>query len=320
MSKQHQQITTTNRPSNRPVAIVTGGTRGIGSGIATALARQGYDLLLTYNTNQETAKQFVEMIHDMFPDCKVECVGGDMTLVETRDRIFECYDTKFCGRSLQVLVHNAGQYVGVTSDNVEGLEADNLKFGDGSLISRRQKDDNNDDENGSGSEYTDLTTIKYYQRLYGDAWIDLCERCLQRMNNNDGDISGGGSIIGISSPGVNPCLYRPDRTYSGPGSGKTIMEYSMRIYAKVVAPRNINVNVVVPGLVQTPEWQSNTKYRKDSTESGQEMMDRLVDKLVPMKRLMNPIDIGNVVAFLCSPPGRFITGMTLPVDGGIHIN
>jgi NAD(P)-dependent dehydrogenase (short-subunit alcohol dehydrogenase family) len=194
----------------------------------------------------------------------------------------------------------------VTSDNAEGLVADNLKFGDGSLL--RQNDDTND-----GSEYTDLTTIRYYQRLYGDAWIDLCERSLQRMND-------GGSIIGISSPGVNPCLYRPDRTYSGPGSGKAIMEYSMRIYAKVVAPRSINVNVVVPGLVQTPEWQRNTKYRKDASESAQEMMERLVDTLVPMKRLMDPIDMGNVVAFLCSPPGRYITGMTLPVDGGMHIN
>jgi NAD(P)-dependent dehydrogenase (short-subunit alcohol dehydrogenase family) len=98
------------------------------------------------------------------------------------------------------------------------------------------------------------------------------------------------------------------------------MEYSMRIYAKVVAPRSINVNVVVPGLVQTPEWQRNTEYRKDASESAEEMMERLVDKLVPMKQLMDPIDIGNVIIFLCSPPGRYITGMTLPVDGGMHIN
>ncbi len=294
--------------SQAPVAIITGGTRGIGNGVATILASNGYDLLLTFNTNREAAEASKVRIQQLHPNCKIECVGGDLTLQETRDRVFACLDSKFCdpnGQSLlQVLVHSAGQYIGITSDNVEGLSADTVKFGDGSLI-RREND---------GIERTDLSSIQYYQRLYGDAWIDMCERSLQRMTRPE-----GGTIVGISSPSVNPAWYRPDRFYSAPGSGKTIMEYSMRIYAKVAAERSINVNVIVPGVVQTEAWDNMINYRHcDETTSA--MLQRLVDQMVPLKRVTQPTDIGEVIAFLCSATGKLITGMTLPVDGGMHIN
>ena len=62
----------------RPVAIVTGGTRGIGSGIATVLAEHGYDLLLSYNSNQATAATFSSTTRRNHPSCHVECVGGDI--------------------------------------------------------------------------------------------------------------------------------------------------------------------------------------------------------------------------------------------------
>ncbi|KAG7336927.1 dehydrogenase [Nitzschia inconspicua] len=302
----HQQADS----QQRPLAIITGGTRGIGFGIASVLAGQGYDLILTYNTNVDAAETSKSRLLDSHPTCHIECVGGDMTLVSTRDKIFACLDTKFkdnigdaSSSPLQVLVHNAGQYIGITSQNSDGLNEGAIAFGDGSLI-RKDED---------GVERPDFSSIQYYQRLYGEAWIDLCERCLQRMNSRH-----GGSIVGISSPGVHPSLYRPDRFYSAPGCGKTIMEYSMRIFAKVAAERNINVNIVVPGIVQTEAWDSMEKYRQDG-ESTEVMLKRLVEYLVPLKRVQQPTDIGEVIAFLCSPSGRFITGLTLPADGGQHI-
>jgi NAD(P)-dependent dehydrogenase (short-subunit alcohol dehydrogenase family) len=299
------------KPQQRRLAIVTGGTRGIGFGIATVLARQGYDLILSYNTNEIAEEESKRRLLDTYPDCHIECVGGDMTLVSTRDQIFSCVDTKFSNNDptsspsseLQVLVHNAGQYIGITSDNSEGLDADLVAFGDGSLL-RKCED---------GMERPNFSSMQYYQRLYGEAWIDLCERCLQRMKGPD-----GGSFVGISSPSVNPALYRPDRSYSEPGSGKTVMEYSMRIFAKVVAERNINVNVVVPGVVQTDAWDKMEQYRQEG-ETTEAMLKRLVDFVVPLKRLQQPTDIGELIAFLCSQSGRFITGMTLPADGGQHI-
>jgi len=102
-----------------------------------------------------------------------------------------------------------------------------------------------------------------------------------------------------------------------PGSGKCLMEYSMRIYAMKAAERRINVNIVVPGVVRTEAWNRLAKTRGLSDET--EMMKGIVDRIVPQKRSMAPRDIGDAVAFLCSDTGRFITGTVLPVDGGVHL-
>src|SRR6056300_122526 len=96
------------------------------------------------------------------------------------------------GRRLAVLVHNAGQYVGITADNCAKLyvPAKSLAFGDGSLL----------DKDGRAN----LDTMDYYHKMYGEAFIDLCERTLVRMGSRDdnGNGVGGGTIVGISSPGV----------------------------------------------------------------------------------------------------------------------
>ena len=57
------------------------------------------------------------------------------------------------------------------------------------------------------------------------AFVDLCERSLARMNNEE----IGGCLLGISSPGVTSHYYGPDPSYSMPGSGKTLMEVSLSL-------------------------------------------------------------------------------------------
>ena len=75
-------------------AIVTGGTRGIGRGISEALARDGFDLLCTYNTNAEAAAAAAEELRTTH-GVRVECVGGDIAQVATRDAIFANFDSQF---------------------------------------------------------------------------------------------------------------------------------------------------------------------------------------------------------------------------------
>ena len=276
------------------VAIVTGGTRGIGRGISEALAAKGFDLLVTYNTDAkaaETAAAELTAAHG----CTVECVGGDISRDTTRDAIFAHYDTAFKSHELGAVIHNAGQYVGITSDNADGLSAANFGFGDGSML----------DADGK----MQLDVMHYYQRMYGDAYVDLMERGLARMTED-----GGGSLVGVSSPGCTQ-QYNANLGYDMPGSGKCVMEYTMRLFALRCAAKGVNCNVVIPGVTETDAWGKLAETRGAKKE---ELVAGIASRLSPMGA-MQPRQLGDAVAFLCSPEGRLITGVSLPVDGGVHL-
>ncbi|KAH8050642.1 hypothetical protein JL722_11301 [Aureococcus anophagefferens] len=196
---------------NKHVAIVTGGTRGIGKGIAEALASQSFDLLLTYNSDADAAAATAAEITEAY-GCAVE---------------------------------------------------------------------------------------------YGDAYVDLCERGLARMGE------GGGSLVGISSPGCT-LTYKANLGYDMPGSGKCVMEYAMRLFALRAAKKNVNCNVVIPG-VTTP-----TAGKLATRRGRRRMVGGIAGRIAPMGS-MAPRAVGDGVAFLCSPAGRAVTGVSLPVDNGVHL-
>lgn len=281
----------------RRVAIVTGGTRGIGFGIAEAFASRGYDLLLTYQSDQKTADVQAGRLEHRY-GCDVVCVHGDLSEEATRDTVFDLYDRVFARANctLAAMVHNAGQYLGVTAGNARGMApAGHLAFGDGSLV---------DDDTGR----VQLAAVKYYQRLYGDAFIDLCERACVRMDD-------GGSLVGISSPGCT-LQYKPQPGYDLPGTGKCVMEYAMRLVALRAANRRINCNVVVPGVTHTDAWDRIAAARHGV--DGADLVHNMSAALAPLGPT-TPDAVGEVVAFLCSPEGACITGVSLPADNGVHL-
>ena len=146
----------------RRVAIVTGGTRGVGLGISQALAENDFDLLLTYNSDSAAAEKAVLELKNQFPICAIETVGGDVSLPETRKAIFDKFDSAYAKtHCLGAVVHNAGQYVGVSSTNAAGIKATGPPpgFGDGSLL--------------GADGGVDFTQMHYYQKMYGDAFVDL---------------------------------------------------------------------------------------------------------------------------------------------------
>jgi len=91
-------------------------------------------------------------------------------------------------------------------------------------------------------------------------------------------------------------------------------------YAKTlsleVGPDNITVNTICPGRIDTPLSQRGfERAAKGDAARAREMLDTLI-RSTPLKRIGAPDDIAGAVAFLASPQASFITGVTLPIDGG----
>jgi D-sorbitol dehydrogenase (acceptor) len=90
--------------------------------------------------------------------------------------------------------------------------------------------------------------------------------------------------------------------------------------ALALAPYNINVNAVCPGVVPTRMWEKLDRERMqiDGTEPGQAIREFI--ERTPLKRVGSPEEIAGAVAFLCSADADYITGQTLNVDGGYEMN
>jgi len=88
--------------------------------------------------------------------------------------------------------------------------------------------------------------------------------------------------------------------------------------ADEVAPDGITVNLVCPGSILTDRLRGG--YRERAEAAGIDV-DKLVaieaGRDVPLGRVGMPADLGNLIAFLCSDAGSYITGQVIAVDGGL---
>lgn len=139
-----------------------------------------------------------------------------------------------------------------------------------------------------------------YHFMYSKFYIEAIERSLALMKD------GEGKIVSVSSPGCN-LSYRPRSGYPA-GAAKASLEYITRMSALREAERRININGVIPGVTNTSGWCL-----------PEQAIAAIAQKSSPMKELIEPQTIGNVVAWLCSPSASAITGVMLPVDGGLHL-
>jgi 2-hydroxycyclohexanecarboxyl-CoA dehydrogenase len=119
---------------------------------------------------------------------------------------------------------------------------------------------------------------------------------------------GGGKIVNISSD-AGRVGSSWEAVYAG--AKGAVIAFSKTI-AREVARYKINVNVVCPGLTETPLLQA---VRSQSEQTAK--IIEAVTKATPFRRPARPEEIAEAVLFFTSPAAEFITGQTLSVSGGL---
>ncbi len=280
---------------DQPVALVTGGSRGIGRGVCLELARRGCAVAINYAGNEAAARETVRLIEQdaSRPDGQRSPLlcRGDVALAGDRDRIVDQVLTEW-GR-IDVLVNNAGitsvgrrDILEATEESWDRVLAVNLK-GPYFLTQRvaREMIRLRKDEIGR---------MKDEKNIAGDASsFILHPSSFQRC------------IINITSLSANTVsTNRGDYCVSKAG-----LSMATRLWAARLAESGIRVFEVRPGVIET-----------DMTSAVKEHYDRLIaDGLSPIRRWGTPEDVGRTVAALASGDFPFSTGDALNVDGGFHI-
>jgi len=242
------------------VALVTGGSRGIGRGIAEAFAVEGARVGVVYRGNQAAADEVVRAITDKGgaaialqadvtdPDAAKICV----------DRIRQEW-----GR-LDILVNNAG----VINDRL--------------FIQMEPDDWNKVLLTNLGGVFNFCKAVAY----------DPMVR--QRR----------GRIINISSVAAD-FVNKGQTNYA---ASKGAINSFTRALALELAARNITVNAIAPGFIET-----------DMSAAVRNKAGDKITGYIPMGRLGQPDDIAQVAVFLASPASAYITGQVIVVDGGLSL-
>jgi 3-oxoacyl-[acyl-carrier protein] reductase len=119
----------------------------------------------------------------------------------------------------------------------------------------------------------------------------------------------GSNIIVISSLGARAVVGKPgldNPSILAYAATKGALETLVKNWAAILGPQGIRVNAVAPGVIET-DMSTFTK-----TEVGRDV----TLGMQALKRIGKPEDVADVVAFLASDKARWITGASIPVDGG----
>ena len=242
------------------VALVTGGSRGIGRAIVKSLASEGATVAFVYRGNQQAADELTKEITDA--GGKAKAFQADVADRDASDACCKAVIDEF--ERVDVLVNNAGV------------------IKDGLFIQMNP-------ENWDLVVNTNLGGV-----------FNFCRAIAYQMVRQR-----GGRIINVSSVAADH-VNRGQTNYS---ASKGAVNSFTRALAVELAKRNITVNAVAPGFIDTDMSEAVRNAAGDFIEK----------KLIPMQRLGKPEDIAAAVLFLASPAAAYLTGQVITVDGGLSL-
>jgi len=241
------------------VALVTGGSRGIGRAIAETLARQGAHVVLTYVSGADAAEQVVAGI--AAAGGKAEALRLDMADAAASEKTVADV-AKRLGR-LDILVANAGI----------SIDALLLRLKDEDLQKILSV-------NVGGTVACTRAAIKTMMRAKTGRVIFLS------------------SVVGEMG-NVGQTAYAATKA-AVIGAAKSI--------AREFASRNITVNAIAPGFIDT-----------DMTHGMTDQMKEQLNKIIPLARTGTAKEVAAAVTFLSSDEAAYVTGQCLRVNGGMHM-
>ena len=245
------------------VALVTGGTRGIGYGIAAAFAAAGAAVVITSRKPADCAA-----VQKEFEDKGYKALGVAIDVSETEKipALVEQIVQKF--GHLDILVNNAG---------IGGVEKPIL--------------DINEDE-------WDQTHNINLKGAY------FCAKAVAAQIKKQGT---GGRIINLGSAAG---IIAPKYT-SVYAATKSAMIHLTKIMANEWARYGINVNAIAPGYIITEMTKGVMEDEKNANA---------VMKKIALRRFGDLSDVAGVALFLSSEGSKYLTGVLIPIDGGMTIS
>ncbi len=241
------------------VALVTGGSRGIGRAICEGLAEQGATVIVNYVKGEAQAREVADGI--VAKGGQAEIAGFDVADMKAAETAIDGLVKKH--GKLDILVANAGISIDalllrVKEEDLDRLLQVNLK---GSLA---------------------------------------CARAATRamMRTKTGRVIFLSSVVGEIG-NVGQTAY---------AASKAALLGAAKSIAREYASRNITVNAVAPGFVDT-----------DMTHAMTDQMREYILKSVPLARTGTAREIAAACAFLASDEASYITGQVLRVNGGMYV-
>ena len=273
------------------VALVTGGSRGIGQAIALRLAEEGADIAINYQSTKGQAEKLSKMIDQMGMADEFDKLSAIIDQMETKEHAKEVSD----------LIDSVGKHSIICQANVNDFEQ--VKRMHDEIVRQFGKIDIL--VNNAG-----IVRDKSFVKMTPQMWSEVLSVNLDGAFYCTKTVVEGmlerkyGRIVNISSV-IGRMGNRGQANYAASKAGMIALTQTL---AKEFAGKGITVNAVAPGFIETDMLKSVPK----------EIMDKILAQ-IPLGRLGKPSEVAGAVAYLVSEDGDYITGQVVDINGGLYI-